>query len=67
MTVGFIVGWLIQFERLMAEHRPDGCDGPCLGWAAEYHGGALWGGFVGAVVLGLPALVLASRYFAKLS
>jgi hypothetical protein len=64
-TVGFVVGWVIQFGRLMAEHRPDGCDGPCLVLAGEFYDEALWGGLIGALALGLPILALAWRYFAN--
>ena len=64
--VGFMIGWSIEFGRLMDVHRPDGCDGPCVLLASEYHDDALWGGLVGALVLGLfvfgvVVLVLARR------
>jgi hypothetical protein len=65
VMIGFAVGWLAQFERLMAEHRPDGCDGPCYILASEYWDDALWGGLLGALAVGLIGLGLAWRYFAK--
>ena len=65
VTVGFAVGWFIQFDRLMAEHRPDGCDGPCLFIADEFYAEALWGGLIGALALGVPTFVLVRRYFPK--
>ena len=64
-TVGFIGGWLIEFSRLMAEHRPDGCDSPCVFSADEYWGDAVSGGLIGAVILGVGVLVLARRRFVK--
>ena len=63
VIVGFVVGWFIQFSRLVAEHRPDGCDGPCLFLADEFYDDALWGAFVGALVLGIPVFLLARRRF----
>jgi hypothetical protein len=64
--VGFMLGWSIEFDRLVDEHRPNGCDGPCLFLAGEYHDDALWAGLFGALVLGLlvfglVVLVLAGR------
>lgn len=68
--LGFMLGWSIEFSRLMAEHRPDGCNGPCVFLASEYHDDALWAGVVGALVLGLSVfgfvmLVLARRRTAQ--
>ena len=56
--LGFMLGWSIEFDRLMTEHRPDGCDGPCVFVASEYHDDALLAGVVGALVLGLSVLGL---------
>jgi hypothetical protein len=52
-AVGFIVGWWYEFGRLVREHRPNGCAGPCLLVAGEYHDDALWVGAAAALVLGL--------------
>lgn len=64
--VGFMLGWSLEFDRLVDAHRPDGCDGPCLFLASEFHDDALLAGVVGAVVcglfvFGLVVLVLARR------
>ena len=69
VILGFLLGWSIEFGRLMKEHRPDGCDGPCVFLASEYHDDALVAGVVGALVLGLSVLglvvlVLARRHTA---
>jgi hypothetical protein len=63
--VGFMLGWSIEFDRLLDEHRPDGCDGPCLFLASEYHDDALWAGLFGALVLGLLMLGLLVLVFAR--
>jgi ABC-type Fe3+ transport system permease subunit len=65
-VVGFMVGWWFEFSRLVQEHRPDGCDGPCLFLASEYYDDALWVGVgaalvFGLLVCGLAVLVLARR------
>ena len=52
-ALGFIVGWWYEFGRLVREHRPDGCGGPCLFLAGEYHDDALWVGAAAALVFGL--------------
>ena len=65
VVVGFMLGWSIEFSRLRAVHRPDGCDGPCLFLASEYHDDALWAGVVGALVLGLFVFGLAVLVVAR--
>ena len=65
-VTGFLVGWWLEFARLIREHRPGGCDGPCLFLASELYDDALWVGVVGALVgglfvFGLVVLVLARR------
>lgn len=62
--VGFMLGWAIEFGRLMDVHRPAGCDGPCVLVAGEYYGDALVGGLVGALVAGLLLLGLVLMVFA---
>ena len=63
--VGFMLGWSIEFRRLMDVHRPDGCDGPCVLVAGEYYDDALVGGLVGALVLGLFVFGLVVVVFAR--
>ena len=63
--LGFMLGWSIEFGRLMGEHRPDGCDGACVFLASEYHDDALVAGVVGAVVLGLSVLGLVVLVLAR--
>ena len=63
--LGFMLGWSIEFDRLMAEHRPDGCDGPCVFLASESHDDALLAGLVGALVLGLTVLGLVVLVLAR--
>jgi len=63
--VGFMLGWSIEFDRLVDDHRPDGCGGPCLFLASEYHDDALRAGLFGALVLGLVVFGLAVLVFAR--
>ena len=56
--LGFMLGFSIELSRLIAANRPDGCDGPCVFAAGEYHDDALLAGVVGALVLGLSVLGL---------
>lgn len=63
--LGFMLGWSLEFGRLMDVHRPDGCDGPCIFAAGEYYDDALWGGLVGALVLGLFVFGLVMVVFAR--
>jgi ABC-type Fe3+ transport system permease subunit len=65
VVVGFMVGWWFEFGRLMREHRPNGCDGPCLFLASEYHDDALWVGVGAALVLGLLVFGLAVLVVAR--
>jgi hypothetical protein len=63
--VGFMLGWSLEFGRLMEVHRPNGCDGPCIFAAGEYYDDALVGGLVGALVLGLFVFGLVVIVFAR--
>jgi hypothetical protein len=63
--LGFMIGWSLEFDRLVDAHRPNGCDGPCLFLAGEFYDDALWAGLVGAVVSGLFVLGLAVLVFAR--
>ena len=65
VVIGFMVGWWFEFSRLMREHRPNGCDGPCLFLASEYHDDALWVAVGAALVLGLLVFGVAVLVFAR--
>jgi hypothetical protein len=65
-VTGFLVGWWLEFRRLVQAHRPNGCDGTCLFLAGEYYDDALWVGVVGALVCGLLVFGLAVLALARL-
>lgn len=67
LAVGFIIGWLVEFERQVAENRPNGCDSLCLVSADEFYDNALVGGVIGAAVLGGLVYLWARRSRARLS